>query len=186
MLAHELTHIRNGDVRMMVIAVIIAGVISFFAEMFFRMLFRGGVLDVGRIIVGTARRAAAAGAIMIAVALIALAWLLSVVVRFALSRSREFLADAGAVELTKNPGCHDFGLAQDRGPRRIAGRDIGGDGDVHRQSARGICRYCSPPIPRSIAASSALVHLPAGTIPDRWPPTATKKTEHDAGRCARA
>ena len=40
MLAHELTHIRNGDVRMMVIAVIIAGVISFFAEMFFRMFFR--------------------------------------------------------------------------------------------------------------------------------------------------
>ena len=39
-LGHELTHIRNGDVRMMVIAVIIAGVISFFAELFFRMLFR--------------------------------------------------------------------------------------------------------------------------------------------------
>ena len=40
---------------------------------------------------------------MIAVALIALAWFLSVVIRFALSRRREFLADAGAVELTKNP-----------------------------------------------------------------------------------
>ena len=38
-LGHELTHIRNGDVRMLVIAVIIAGVISFFAEMFFRMFF---------------------------------------------------------------------------------------------------------------------------------------------------
>ena len=38
-LGHELTHIRNGDVRMMVIAVIIAGVISFFAELFFRMFF---------------------------------------------------------------------------------------------------------------------------------------------------
>ena len=40
---------------------------------------------------------------MIAVALIAVAWFLSVVIRFALSRKREFLADAGAVELTKNP-----------------------------------------------------------------------------------
>src|SRR5262245_44442080 len=39
-LGHELTHIRNGDVRMMVIAVIIAGVISFFAELFFRVVFR--------------------------------------------------------------------------------------------------------------------------------------------------
>ena len=41
-LGHELTHIRNGDVRMLVIAVVIAGVISFFAEMFFRIFFRTG------------------------------------------------------------------------------------------------------------------------------------------------
>jgi heat shock protein HtpX len=40
---------------------------------------------------------------VIAFALIAVAWLLSVVIRLALSRSREFLADAGSVELTKNP-----------------------------------------------------------------------------------
>src|SRR3979411_2535955 len=36
-LGHELTHIRNGDVQMMVIAVIIAGVVGFFGELFFRM-----------------------------------------------------------------------------------------------------------------------------------------------------
>jgi heat shock protein HtpX len=36
-LGHELTHIRNGDVQMMVIAVIIAGVVGFFAELFFRV-----------------------------------------------------------------------------------------------------------------------------------------------------
>jgi heat shock protein HtpX len=41
--------------------------------------------------------------IIIAVALIGLAWLLSQLVRLALSRSRELLADAGSVELTKNP-----------------------------------------------------------------------------------
>ena len=41
-LGHELTHIRNGDVRMLVVAVIIAGVISFFAELVFRLLFQGG------------------------------------------------------------------------------------------------------------------------------------------------
>jgi heat shock protein HtpX len=38
-LGHELTHIRNGDVRMLVIAVVIAGVISFFGEMVFRIFF---------------------------------------------------------------------------------------------------------------------------------------------------
>src|SRR5712691_4749618 len=41
-LGHELTHIRNGDVRMLIIAVVIAGVISFFAEIVFRALFQGG------------------------------------------------------------------------------------------------------------------------------------------------
>src|SRR6202042_1588670 len=41
-LGHELTHIRNGDVRMMVIAVVIAGAISFFAELLFRLFFQGG------------------------------------------------------------------------------------------------------------------------------------------------
>ncbi len=41
-LGHELTHIRNGDVRMLVIAVIIAGVIAFFAELVFRLMFQGG------------------------------------------------------------------------------------------------------------------------------------------------
>ena len=39
MLGHELTHIRNGDVRMMVVAVIIAGVVSFVAELVFRLWF---------------------------------------------------------------------------------------------------------------------------------------------------
>src|SRR3982075_1140685 len=38
-LGHELTHIRNGDVQLMVIAVIIAGVVGFFGELFFRMFF---------------------------------------------------------------------------------------------------------------------------------------------------
>src|SRR6202049_3446439 len=41
-LGHELTHIRNGDVRMLVVAMIIAGAIAFFAEMFFRLWFNTG------------------------------------------------------------------------------------------------------------------------------------------------
>jgi len=101
-LGHELTHIRNGDVRMLVIAVIIAGVIGFFAELFFRMLFYSG--RSWRMRRSDRRGSGGAGlAILIAVALVALSWFLSVVIRFALSRSREFLADAGSVELTKNP-----------------------------------------------------------------------------------
>jgi heat shock protein HtpX len=102
-LAHELTHIRNGDVRMMVIAVVIAGVVSFAAEIFFQIMFRGGIRMGGRNSSGGGDRKGAGLAILLAVVLIAVAWFLSLVIRFALSRSREFLADAGAVELTKNP-----------------------------------------------------------------------------------
>ena len=112
-LAHELTHIRNGDVRLLVIAVVIAGAIGFFGEMFFRLLFRGGFYASRRGGWGTHSgrrsgngRGGAGGAILaiiIAVAIVAIAWFLSQVIRFSLSRRREFLADAGAVELTKNP-----------------------------------------------------------------------------------
>ena len=101
MLGHELTHIRNGDVRMMVIAVIIAGAISFFAELFFRLWFYGGFRGSRS---SDDRRGGGAGlAILIAVVFIVVAYLLSFVIRLALSRSREYLADAGSVELTKNP-----------------------------------------------------------------------------------
>ena len=112
-LGHELTHIRNGDVRMMVVAVIIAGAISFFAELFFRLWFYGGFRGPRS---SDDRRGGAGLAILTAVVLIAVAYLLSFVVRLALSRSREFLADAGSVELTKNPDAMISAL------RKIEGR----------------------------------------------------------------
>jgi heat shock protein HtpX len=99
-LGHELTHIRNGDVRKLVVAVVIAGVISLVGEIVFRGMFRSGA----RMSSGSSdRKGGAAIAILIAIAIVAVAWILSIVIRFALSRSREYLADAGAVELTKNP-----------------------------------------------------------------------------------
>jgi heat shock protein HtpX len=113
-LGHELTHIRNGDVRMMVIAVIIAGVVSFFAELVFRLWFYNGFSFRSRS--DDRRGGGAAFAILIAVAVIAVAYFLSFVIRLALSRSREFLADAGSVELTKNPDAMISAL------RKIEGR----------------------------------------------------------------
>jgi heat shock protein HtpX len=117
-LGHELTHIRNGDVRMLVIAVVIAGVISFFAELVFRSLYYSRGWGSSRSSGGSDRRGSggAGPAIIIAFALIGIAWLLSVIIRFALSRSREFLADAGSVELTKNPDAMISAL------RKIEGR----------------------------------------------------------------
>lgn len=117
-LGHELTHIRNGDVRMLVVALIIAGVIGFFAELLFRVMFQGGLRWGGGRSSGDSDRGKGGGgaAIIIAIALVAAAWLLSVVIRFALSRKREFLADAGSVELTKDPDAMISAL------RKIEGR----------------------------------------------------------------
>jgi heat shock protein HtpX len=133
-LGHELTHIRNSDVQMMVIAVIIAGVVGFFAELLFRGFFNFGNYGWGSgrgsswssssssssSSEGGNDRKGSGGAaiivIIIAVVLIALAWLLSQLVRLALSRSRELLADAGSVELTKNPDAMISAL------RKIEGR----------------------------------------------------------------
>ena len=118
--ATSCTHIRNGDVRLMVIAVVIAGVIAFFAELIFRMLVHSGLGWRGRHSRDRDERrgsGGAAAALVIAVVLIALAWLLSIVVRLALSRTRELLADAGSVELTKNPDAMITAL------RKIEGRE---------------------------------------------------------------
>lgn len=121
-LGHELTHIRNGDVQLMVVAVIIAGVIGFFAELFFRMFFNaswnfgGGRSSSSSSSDGDRKGGGAGLIILLAVALIGVAWALSLVVRFALSRSREFLADAGSVELTKDPDAMISAL------RKIEGR----------------------------------------------------------------
>jgi heat shock protein HtpX len=102
-LAHELTHIRNSDVRLLVIAVVFVGIFSFVGEIVFRGLwYTGG---------GASRRSSSSSnregngglAIIAAIAIIAIAYGLAIVIRFALSRRREYLADAGAVELTKNP-----------------------------------------------------------------------------------
>ena len=135
-LGHELTHIRNGDVQMMVIAVIIAGVVGFFAELLFRGFgnfggygwgWGGGSYSSGSSSSSSSSsessssdRKSGGGAavlvIVLAVVLIVVAWALSQLVKLALSRSREFLADAGSVELTKNPDAMISAL------RKIEGR----------------------------------------------------------------
>lgn len=104
-LAHELTHIRNSDVRLLVIAVVFVGIFSFVGEMAFRGL-RFGSMGGGSSRRSSSSRDSGGGAIIaivVALVIIGIAYGLAIVIRFALSRRREYLADAGAVELTKNP-----------------------------------------------------------------------------------
>jgi heat shock protein HtpX len=131
-LAHELTHIRNRDAQLMVIAVIFAGVFAFFGDLVIRMWdFPYGWSPTPtrqRSPVGTGgggdrddrgRSRDGGGAILviaIAIAVILITWGISTLIRFALSRSREYLADAGSAELTKNPD------AMVRALRKIEGR----------------------------------------------------------------
>ena len=110
-LGHELTHIRNRDTQLMVVAVIFAGIFAFIGDVLIRSWnFPYGLSprhrrqrdsddDRGRGDGGSG----AIIAIIVAIAIIMISWGVSTLIRFAISRSREFLADAGSVELTKDP-----------------------------------------------------------------------------------
>ncbi|MEL6289585.1 MAG: M48 family metalloprotease [Pseudomonadota bacterium] len=135
-LAHELTHIRNYDTHLMVIAIIFAGIFAFFGDLIVRrwdfpygwspagQRRRDGDVGLGpgdgpagpwpsagrgypsKRNNGGGNGAGAIGALIaiaIAIAIVLVTWGVSILIRLALSRSREYLADAGAVELTKNP-----------------------------------------------------------------------------------
>ncbi|WP_416878299.1 M48 family metallopeptidase [Litorimonas sp.] len=100
-IAHELCHIRNKDVRMLIIAVIFVGIFAFIGEGVVRGMFRTNLPRSN-----SHRRSGGGNAailIVIGIAIIAVTYLIAILIRFSLSRRREFLADAGAVELTKNP-----------------------------------------------------------------------------------
>ena len=112
-LAHELVHILNRDVRLLIITVIFTGMIGFAAQMVWSNIRYGFIYS------GRSREKG--GGILIMMALAATLWLgymLTLFTRFAISRKREYMADAGAVQLTKNPE------AMMRALQRIAARDV--------------------------------------------------------------
>jgi heat shock protein HtpX len=92
-IAHELTHIRNRDVRLLIISIVFVGIFGFITEMLFRS-FRLGRIGRGK---------KEGWGIIIAMLLALVGYLLASLFRFALSRKREFLADAGSAELTHRP-----------------------------------------------------------------------------------
>jgi heat shock protein HtpX len=92
-IAHELTHIRNRDVRLLIISIVFVGIFAFISQALFRSI------QFGR--VGRGKKGGAGILIAIVLALVGL--LVSILFRFALSRKREYLADAGSAELTRRP-----------------------------------------------------------------------------------
>jgi heat shock protein HtpX len=97
-LAHELTHIIDRDCRLMIVTIVFTGMLSFLAQLLWRSM---------RVAAFTRSRSRGGGGVlvMMLVAGIALVvgYVLALMLRLALSRRREYLADAGSVDLTKNP-----------------------------------------------------------------------------------
>lgn len=97
-IAHELTHIRNKDVRLLIVTIVFVGIFGVIVDVTFRSLLYGG---------NTSRRkndkdSGGGGAILLILLVAVVLYFLSMIFKFALSRSREYMADAGAVEMTKN------------------------------------------------------------------------------------
>lgn len=153
-IAHELTHIRNKDVRLLIITIIFVGIFAFAVQVLFRSVLYGGA---GRRKSNGKDNGGAAILVMLVIA--AVVYALSIVFKFALSRKREYLADAGAVEMTKNP------LAMANALRKISGHsDIEAKSDDVKQmfidnseSTKGFMASISgvfathPPIEKRIA-----------------------------------
>jgi heat shock protein HtpX len=100
-IAHELSHIGNYDIRMMTIVVVMVGLAALMADFALRLTFIGA----GRRSSNRGRSGGAGVAIIYAIALVAiiLTPIAAQLIRFAVSRQREFLADASAALLTRYP-----------------------------------------------------------------------------------
>lgn len=111
-LAHELTHILNRDVRLLIITIIFTGMIGFALQLVWSNIRYGFIYS------GRSREKGGGIIVILAIAaVLGLGYLATMFMRFAISRHREYMADAGAVQLTKNPEAMMGALM------RIAGRD---------------------------------------------------------------
>jgi len=97
-IAHELSHIKNYDIRIMMIVVVLVGAIALISDMFFRARILGGKRDsdkgggqLGTIIM------------LVGIALVILSPIIAELIKLAISRKREYLADASGALLTRYP-----------------------------------------------------------------------------------
>ncbi len=98
-LAHELSHIGNEDIRLMSMVMVMAGLIALISDIFLRSLWWGG----GRRRGNDSNNDSGAIMLVVAIALAILAPLAATLIQLAISRKREFLADATGVLITRYP-----------------------------------------------------------------------------------
>ncbi|MBR4516507.1 MAG: M48 family metallopeptidase [Bacteroidaceae bacterium] len=104
-IGHELTHIRNRDTRLLIVSIIFVGIMSTALSLAVRMLWNTFIYG------GNNRRSSREGknggsviaVILVAIVLAAIGYFFTLLTRFAISRKREYMADAGGAELCGNP-----------------------------------------------------------------------------------
>ncbi|MDR3287306.1 MAG: M48 family metalloprotease, partial [Prevotellaceae bacterium] len=89
-------HIRNRDVKLLIVSIVFVGIFSFLTQMLFRTLLYGG----GR---RNSKGKGGAAVIIVALVLAIVGYFITILMKFAISRKREYMADAGGAEMTKNP-----------------------------------------------------------------------------------
>jgi heat shock protein HtpX len=127
-IGHELSHVRNLDIRFALLVGVLVGSIVLMADFFLRFTFWGGGRGAGG---GRSRGGGSGGGglilimFVIAIVLAIVAPIAARMVQMAVSRQREYLADASAVELTRNPYGLERALLKiggDREPLEAANR----------------------------------------------------------------
>lgn len=96
-IAHELSHIKNYDIRLMTIVIVLVGIISLVADWFLRISFYGG----GR--KSDSKSGGNAALVIIGIIFLILSPLIAQLIKLAISRRREYLADASGALLTRYP-----------------------------------------------------------------------------------
>jgi heat shock protein HtpX len=169
-IAHEMSHIRNYDIRLMLLLAVLVGTIVMLADFFWQILrFSDGKSSSSS---GSSKDSGKGGGIVIAILFIVaiilaiIAPILAQIIQLAVSRQREYLADASGVELTRNP----LGLASalrkiDADPHDLK---TANRGTAHLYIANPIKKFADraesifashPPIKDRIARLEALVHM---------------------------
>ena len=146
-IGHELSHVRNFDIRFSLIVGVMVGTIAILADFFLRFTFWGGMSGGRRSSNREGGNSAQAIIAIVAIILAILAPIISRFIQLAVNRQREYLADASSVELTRNP----YGLE-----RALA--KIASDQEVLEVANRGTQHmYFTNPIKKFEARSSGLM-----------------------------
>lgn len=143
-IGHELTHIRNHDTRLLITSIVFVGIVSTIMSIVIRMLINTMIYGGGH----NSRRDSKEGGnggsmiivMLVGVVCCAIAYIFTLLTRFAISRKREYMADAGGAELCGNPLALASALRKisgDPGLQNVEREDVAQLFIIHPQSLAG-------------------------------------------------